>query len=85
VNGDVTVGGQPEALDLRCGGSADLAGLNLRTASGLVTSGGIAFTGTLADGSIFSGKMANHIDSGCPLLDGCSFINARTEVSLPLP
>ena len=48
-------------------------------------SGGITFTGTLADGNTFSGTISNRIGSGWSFLDGWGFINAQNAVSQPLP
>ncbi len=67
------------------GSSADLAGSNVRIPSGTVAAGGITFTGTLADGSTFSGTMGNRIGAGWTFLDGFGFINAQSAVSQPLP
>jgi hypothetical protein len=67
------------------GSSADLAGSNVRIPSGSVSTGGITFIGTLADGSTFTGTMTNRIGAGWSFLDGWGFINAQTAVSLPLP
>ncbi len=47
--------------------------------------GGITFTGTLADGSTFSGTVANPIGAGYSFLDGFGFINAQSAVAQPIP
>ena len=47
--------------------------------------GGLAFNGTLADGSTFSGTVANRIGVGYSFLDGFGFINAQSAVNQPLP
>ena len=65
--------------------SADLAGSNVKIPAGTSAPGGISFTGTLADGSTFSGVMANRIGAGYSFLDGFGFINAQSAVSQPLP
>ncbi|MDQ2778428.1 MAG: S8 family serine peptidase [Pseudomonadota bacterium] len=75
----------PPTGDSRNGSGADLAGANVRIPSGQVAAGGISFTGTLADGSTFSGVMKNRIGAGWSFLDGYGFINAERAVSLPLP
>ena len=58
---------------------------NVRIPAGTTAVGGIRFTGTLADGSIFSGVLANRIGSGYSFLDGFGFINAQSAVNQPLP
>jgi hypothetical protein len=67
------------------GSSADLAGSNVRIPSGALAAGGIGFTGTLADGSTFSGTMSNRVGAGWTFLDGFGFVNAQSAVSQPLP
>lgn len=75
----------PPAGDSRNGSSADLAGSIVRIPAGTVASGGITFTGTLADGSTFSGVVKNRIGAGWTFLDGFGFINAESAVSQPIP
>lgn len=75
----------PPAGDSRAANSADLAGSNVKIPAGTSAPGGISFTGTLADGSTFSGVMANRIGAGYSFLDGFGFINAQSAVSQPLP
>lgn len=75
----------PPTGDSRNGSSGDLAGSNVRIPAGTTAVGGIRFTGTLADGSIFSGVLANRIGSGYSFLDGFGFINAQNAVNQPLP
>lgn len=65
--------------------SADLAGSNVRIPAGTLAPGGISFAGTLADGSTFSGILANRIGAGWSFLDGFGFINAQNAVSQTLP
>jgi hypothetical protein len=72
-------------VDSRNGSSADLAGANVRIPAGTTAVGGIKFTGTLADGSTFSGVMANRIGTGYSFVDGFGFINAQNAVNQPLP
>ena len=50
--------------DSRNGSSGDLAGSNVRFPAGTTATGGITFTGVLADGSTFSGVMTNRIGAG---------------------
>ncbi len=52
---------------------------------GTVLNGGVTFSGTLTDGSTFSGKMQNRIGAGYSILDGYGFINAESAVNQPLP
>ena len=75
----------PPTGDSRNGSSADLAGSVTRLPSGALAAGGITFTGTLSDGSTFSGVIANRIGSGWSFLDGFGFINAQSAVAQPLP
>ena len=60
---------------------ADLLGGGVSLPSGTVTSNGMTFSGTLSDGSTFSGRMKNNIGAGYSPLDGFGFINAQTAVS----
>ncbi len=64
--------------------SADLFGGGVLIPDGTVTNNGMAYSGTLADGSTFSGVMTNRIGAGYSNLDGFGFINAEAAVSLPL-
>jgi hypothetical protein len=75
----------PPTGDSRAANAADLAGGNVKIPSGAAAPGGISFTGTLADGSTFSGVLANRIGAGYSGLDGFGFINAQSAVSQPLP
>lgn len=75
----------PPTGDSRNGSSADLTGAGVRIPEGTIVPGGVTFTGTLSDGSTFSGTLANKIGAGYSLLDGFGFINAQSAVSQPLP
>ena len=75
----------PPNGDSRNGSSADLVGSNVRIPAGTTAVGGISFTGTLADGSTFSGVLANRIGAGYSFVDGFGFINAQSAVNQPLP
>ena len=63
---------------------ADLLGGGVLLPSGTVVNAGMSFSGTLSDGSTFSGTFANRIGAGYSLLDGYGLINAEAAVSLPL-
>jgi hypothetical protein len=69
----------------RNGDSADLLGGGVLIPQGDVLSGGVTFSGTLSDGSTFSGIYQNRIGAGYSILDGYGFVNADKAVSLPLP
>ena len=43
------------------------------------------FSGTLADGSTFDGRIRNRLGAGFSQLDGFGFINAEAAVNAPLP
>ncbi len=64
--------------------NADLFGGGVSIPEGVVTPGGMTFTGTLGDGSTFSGTIVNTIGSGYSKLDGWGFINAQAAVNAPL-
>jgi hypothetical protein len=65
--------------------SGDLAGSVTRLPEGVLAAGGVTFTGTLADGSTFSGTLTNRIGAGWTFLDGYGFINAQSAIAQPLP
>ena len=46
---------------------------------------GVRFSGTMSDGSTFSGLMMNRVGKGYSFLDGYGFINAQDAVAQPLP
>lgn len=75
----------PPTGDSRNGSSADLTGAGVRIPEGTIVPGGVTFTGTLSDGSTFSGILTNKIGAGYSFLDGFGFINAQSAVSQPLP
>ena len=60
---------------------ADTFGGGVSLPSGTVTSGGMTFSGTTADGGTFTGVLRNNIGNGYSPLDGFGFINAQTAVS----
>ena len=75
----------PPTGDSRAANSGDLAGAVTRIPEGMTATGGITFTGTLADGSTFSGTLTNRIGAGWSYLDGFGFINAQSAVNQPIP
>jgi len=75
----------PPTGDSRAANSGDLAGAVIRLPEGALASGGVTFSGTLADGSTFSGTLTNRIGTGWSALDGYGFINAQSAVNQPLP
>lgn len=46
---------------------------------------GMKFSGTMADGSTFTGRILNQLGHGYTPLDGYGFINAEAAVGTPLP
>jgi hypothetical protein len=46
---------------------------------------GVRFSGTMSDGSTFSGVMMNRVGKGYSFLDGYGFIDAQQAVMQPLP
>jgi hypothetical protein len=75
----------PSTGDSRAANSGDLAGAGTRIPAGTTATGGIAYSGTLADGSTFSGTLSNRIGAGYTFLDGYGFINAQNAVMQQLP
>lgn len=75
----------PPTGDSRAANSGDLAGAVTRQPEGTLATGGVTFTGTLADGSTFSGTLVNRIGAGWSFLDGFGFINAQSAVDQPMP
>jgi hypothetical protein len=65
-------------------GSGDLWGGGVLIPEGIVIQDGMRFSGTMGDGSTFSGTMHNTIGKGYSVLDGFGFINAEVAVRLPL-
>ncbi len=61
--------------------SADIFGGGVSLPSGTVSTTGMPFSGTTADGGTFSGTIVNRIGSGWATQDGYGFINAQTAVS----
>jgi FG-GAP-like repeat len=63
------------------GNSADLWGAGVEIPAGTITPGGMAVTGTMADGSTFSGTFRNVIGTGYSPLSGFGFLNAQRAVA----
>jgi hypothetical protein len=64
--------------------TADLLGGGVKLPAGTIIASGMTFSGTLSDGSTFSGSFANRIGTGFSSVDGYGLINAEQAVSLPL-
>ncbi|MBL0088160.1 MAG: S8 family serine peptidase [Ideonella sp.] len=75
----------PATGDSRAANSGDLGGAVTRLPAGTAATGGITYTGTLADGSTFSGTLTNRVGAGYSFLDGFGFINAQSAVNQPIP
>ena len=60
---------------------ADIFGGGVLYPDGTLSTAGMTFSGTTADGGTFSGVIKNNIGSGYSPLDGYGFINAQTAVS----
>jgi hypothetical protein len=63
------------------GNSADLWGANVSMPDGVIVPGGVIVTGTMTDGTPFSGVFVNNIGAGYSPLDGFGFINAQAAVN----
>jgi hypothetical protein len=65
--------------------NADLFGGGVFIPEGTIVQDGMRFSGTLADGATFDGRMRNRIGAGFSQLDGFGFVNAEAAVNAPLP
>ena len=65
--------------------SADLFGGSVLLPDGTGTGVGMSFSGTLGDGSTFSGTINNRVGVGYSRLDGYGFINAEAAVQAAIP
>jgi hypothetical protein len=63
--------------------TADIWGGGVLIPEGTITSDGMKFSGTMDDGSPFTGRIVNRIGTGYSTLDGYGFINAEAAVGLP--
>jgi FG-GAP-like repeat/Subtilase family len=59
------------------GNSADLWGRTVSLPSGELAAGGVTVTGTMKDGSTFTGVFVNNIGAGYSPLDGYGFLDAQ--------
>ena len=64
------------------GNSGDLWGAMVSIPEGTINAGGVTVTGTMEDGSTFSGKFENVLGSGYSPLDGYGFLDAKRAVGL---
>lgn len=64
--------------------NADNFGGGVLIPEGTVVPDGMRFSGTLADGATFDGRIRNRIGSGFSQLDGFGFMNAEQAVQAPL-
>lgn len=67
------------------GNSADLWGANVEIPGGVIQPGGVQITGTMQDGTPFTGRMVNAIGRGYSPLDGFGFIDAAAAAAAPVP
>ena len=65
--------------------TGDIWGGGVLIPEGTITPNGMAFSGTVSDGSTFCGTMTNQIGNGYSPLDGYGFINAEAAVNASLP
>ena len=61
---------------------ADIFGGGVSLPSGTVTSAGMTFSGTTADGGTFSGTITNVLGSGWSKTDGYGFVNAQQAATV---
>jgi hypothetical protein len=65
--------------------TGDIWGGGVLIPEGTITTNGMKFSGTISDGSTFSGSMVNQIGHGYTPIDGYGFINAEAAVNASLP
>jgi hypothetical protein len=65
--------------------TGDIWGGGVLIPEGTITTNGMKFSGTVSDGSTFSGVMVNQIGHGYTPIDGYGFINAEAAVNAALP
>src|SRR5205823_12465564 len=61
--------------------TGDIWGGGVLIPEGTITPNGMKFSGTISDGSTFSGSMVNQIGHGYTPIDGYGFINAEAAVN----
>jgi len=65
--------------------TGDIWGGGVLIPEGTITTNGMKFSGTISDGSTFTGTMVNQIGHGYTPIDGYGFINAEAAVNAALP
>jgi hypothetical protein len=65
--------------------TGDIWGGGVLIPEGTITTNGMKFSGTISDGSTFSGAIVNQIGHGYTPIDGYGFINAEAAVNASLP
>lgn len=73
--------GAANGLTATASTQADLFGGTILLPQGTGTGTGMAFQGTMTDGTVFNGTFRNVVGSGYSVLDGYGFINAEAAVS----
>ena len=73
--------GEANGLTATASTQADLFGGTVLLPQGTGNGVGMTFSGTLTDGSTFSGTLNNRIGAGWSVLDGFGFINAQTAIT----
>jgi hypothetical protein len=64
------------------GNSGDLFGANVSIPQGTINAGGVTVSGTMADGTAFTGTFVNKIGRGYSPLTGYGFLDAQRAVAL---
>ena len=77
--------GPTNGLTATASTQADLFGGTVLLPEGTGTGTGMSFSGTMTDGTAFSGTLKNNIGAGYSKLDGFGFINAQAAVAAPAP
>ncbi len=77
--------GPTNGLTATASTQADLFGGTVLLPEGTGNGNGMSFSGTMTDGTAFTGTMKNNIGAGYSKLDGYGFINAQAAVAAPAP
>jgi subtilase family protein len=77
--------GQPVAGTTIDDATGDIWGGGVLIPEGTLIPNGMKFSGTMDDGSSFTGRIVNQIGHGYTPLDGYGFLNAEAAVGTPLP